>query len=696
MNTPDTPSTGSHDTKVDFTPREALTRPPAAGRNSVCSCRHADNVEKEIADTQRTAFVDAAAMKERVRQNLSRPKYNVSDFYHQTGLFQAVARDLTFEKVTLSVIAFNALWIAFDTDNNSADLLLEAHLVFQVAENGFCAFFSFEWLVRYMSFRRKQDGLRDPWFVFDGLMVALMVGETWIFSIFVLLVKGEASGLGKGSILRVAKLMRLSRMCRMARLLRCTPELMIMIKGLLAAARSVFFTLVLLGALLFVFAIVFTQMTVDTALKELYFRNVGASMYFLVVYGTLLLSTDFKADELSHEGGFLITCCFFLFILFGAVLLMNMLIGVLCEVVTAVAITEKEEMLVTYVRTKLEKVMAIIDEDGGGTISRDEFMLILDNLEAMEALQDVGVDVVGLVDFADFIFADDSLADGDDSPEVELTLPEFMNVILQLRGSNNATVKDIVDLRKFVHMSVVQSSRNLDVMTSKMDNLVVKVRRIRELLEEETAEKLANRARQILVAQGKATINSECATESAMATQPKATDSTEPTKQTSKVETPPTEEKPSLRILMRGDWNSTETPELKLWFPPQEATATTTASIDNEHDNQLDEGASTDGLPEAPFLPPTPASLVGLAGASALQGRSADAKPGMFLQWDIENSSRSSDAAGNGPLGPGVFAAVQDTRVHDQRLPLKAKVHECFETNAPQITISTTSSRHTS
>mmetsp|Transcript_99284 Transcript_99284/g.171030 ORF Transcript_99284/g.171030 Transcript_99284/m.171030 type:complete len:138 (+) Transcript_99284:49-462(+) len=52
----------------------------------------------------------------------------------------------------------------------------------------------------------------------------------------------------------------------------------------------------------------------------------------------------------------------------------------------------------------------------------------------------MGVDVVGLVDFADIIFEND----------IELSFADFMELVLQLRGSNNCTVKDMVDLRKFV------------------------------------------------------------------------------------------------------------------------------------------------------------------------------------------------------------------------------------------------------
>jgi len=80
---------------------------------------------------------------------------------------------------------------------------------------------------------------------------------------------------------------------------------------------------------------------------------------------------------------------------------------------------------------------------------------ILENGDAVRCLQDVGVDVVGLVDFADFIFEADGVAE-----EAELEFHEFMNVVLQLRGSNTATVKDIVDLRKFVQNQFDQQRKD--------------------------------------------------------------------------------------------------------------------------------------------------------------------------------------------------------------------------------------------
>jgi len=128
---------------------------------------------------------------------------------------------------------------------------------------------------------------------------------------------------------------------------------------------------------------------------------------------------------------------------------MNMLVGVLVEVVQEVAATEKEALELNFVKAKMVEVLqnAEVDVNKDMAISKTEFRDILLNREATKALHEVGVDVVGLVDFVDFIFGSDF---EDKSEGTSLSFSDFMEVVLQLRGSNKATVKDVVDLRKFV------------------------------------------------------------------------------------------------------------------------------------------------------------------------------------------------------------------------------------------------------
>jgi len=120
-----------------------------------------------------------------------------------------------------------------------------------------------------------------------------------------------------------------------------------------------------------------------------------------------------------------------------------------------VAAAENEVRTVDFVTTKLQGILDKLDENGDRRISKAEFMTIMEHEEAVHALDEVGVDPVGIIDFADFIF------DGTSEEEVGLDFPDFMDLVLKFRGSNTATVKDIVDLRKFVFSTIDQVTYSL-------------------------------------------------------------------------------------------------------------------------------------------------------------------------------------------------------------------------------------------
>jgi hypothetical protein len=153
-----------------------------------------------------------------------------------------------------------------------------------------------------------------------------------------------------------------------------------------------------------------------------------------------------------------------IFILAASLTVMNMLIGVLCEVVSAVAASEREENSLHMVMSKVQKIFFSmgLDEDNNGMISKEEFRKIVENREAARAINDLGVDVIELVDMADFFFALDY---SDTEYAKEFSFAEFMDMVVQLRGSNTATVKDIMLLRKFITVELQglkKTSRGLD------------------------------------------------------------------------------------------------------------------------------------------------------------------------------------------------------------------------------------------
>eukprot|EP00929_Paragymnodinium_shiwhaense_P005579 TRINITY_DN10775_c0_g1_i1.p1 TRINITY_DN10775_c0_g1~~TRINITY_DN10775_c0_g1_i1.p1 ORF type:complete len:805 (+),score=195.65 TRINITY_DN10775_c0_g1_i1:153-2567(+) len=442
--------------------RNEARKRPSAGLLHTAHPEFQASQIKPPKEMSNAVFADATAMKDKVRAAICKKPYSVFDFYKDTGYAQRIAKSQIFEQATLSVITLNALWIAVDTQYNDAAVLLDAHPVFMVAENLFCVYFFFEWLTRFSAFQSKFSGLRDFWFCFDSCLVFVMVLETWVMTALLLIAggTGEGSGLGNASILKMARLLRLTRMARMARLLHAMPELMILIKAIFVAFRSVFFTVFLLMILIYIFAILFVQLTEGHPVGKQYFDGVLGAM------GTLLLAGNLPDHEAFvsavMRGNPLWGVILMAFIFLAPLTIMGMLAGVLVEVVSVVSTVEKETMVVSYVTEQLMQMLSEVDVNNDERLTKDEFQNLVIRPDAARMMSSVGVDVIGLADFCDFLFADNE----------EISFGTFMDMVLQLRGSNQATVKDIVDMRKFVRQELN------DVLKTLSKNLVHDVERI--------------------------------------------------------------------------------------------------------------------------------------------------------------------------------------------------------------------------
>jgi voltage-gated sodium channel len=385
-------------------------------------------------------FPDKTKMMDRVRSALNKPTYDVCDFYHQQGIVQRLARSSEFEVFTLFVITCNSIWIAIDTDLNTEPDITKVALMFRIADNFFCAYFTFEWLVRFLAFETKRNCLRDAWFCFDSVLCTLMIFETWLLWIVFSLLKDDVQDSIDVSALRLLRLLRLTRTARMAKVLRAMPEMLIMIKGIMSAFRSVFFTLLLLCLIIYIYAIAFRQITAGSGLEysQQYFPSVPGAALQLLLWGAL---PDFaQMVENLGQDHWGLAVIHITFVLLSSLTVLNMLVGVLCEVVSTVAIVEREQMAADHVKTHLLHLMRISDLDHDDMVNRDEFHSLLCEQQTIQILAETGVDIIGLLELSDFFFKDTE----------KLSFDEIFTLILQLRGSNSATVKDIVDTRKFV------------------------------------------------------------------------------------------------------------------------------------------------------------------------------------------------------------------------------------------------------
>merc|ERR1712217_30271 len=152
----------------------------------------------------------------------------------------------------------------------------------------------------------------------------------------------------------------------------------------------------------------------------------GKTMSILLLNGILPDNANFI--EVLGQEHILYAILMLCFILVGSLTVMNMLVGVLVEGVKTVSTIEKEQMDVNFVKGHLLACVKRLDANGDEEISKTEFEGLLQTPDCAKALQNIGVDVVGLVDLCDYIFAE----------EQQLSFPQFMETVLQLRGSNTA------------------------------------------------------------------------------------------------------------------------------------------------------------------------------------------------------------------------------------------------------------------
>jgi len=268
-------------------------------------------------------------------------------------------------------------------------------------------------------------------------------------------------------------------MARVARLLRSWPELTILLKGISIAARSVLSTLCLLLVLVYVFAMAFRQLTNNTAVGHKYFRSVPFGMKVLLLKSALPDGEEI-VNALGNENVFY-AFVGVAFMGLSGLTIMNMLIGVLCEVIGVVSAVEKEAMQVNFVKSELLHALKEnhirVDEDL--IISKQDFHTMLTNPAFAKSMKEVGVDPLGLLDVCDFIFSGECQSVRKSQLKQGLRFHELIELMLDLGGGNACRVKDVIDLRK--------------VLLSKFEQFDVALRRQSSLLQQVSMDVAMNK-----------------------------------------------------------------------------------------------------------------------------------------------------------------------------------------------------------
>lgn len=289
---------------------------------------------------------------------------------------------------------------------------------------GFIVLFVIELLWRVLA-----DGCRffcTVWGIFDTAIILTSIVEYGSFFIW-----GSESPIGAVSVMRILRLLRIARIVR---ILHICPELSMLISGLAASMKAVFWVFSFLLVFMYICALICTMelgTSKDDEMRQ-YFGSVGSSFYTHFMVLTLEGYPDIvkAAGRLSWFWYFY----FVTFIIFSSVVLMNVVTGIVCESVVSTARNEELESHVYEEESrKFQEVLTefLISEGFSlhDEITFEQFQCIIQKKGVREALNTLEI-CLEVDDKTLFQILDE---DGN----TKLSFDELFSSLLRLRGSKH-------------------------------------------------------------------------------------------------------------------------------------------------------------------------------------------------------------------------------------------------------------------
>merc|ERR1719265_209856 len=146
-------------------------------------------------------------------------------------------------------------------------------------------------------------------------------------------------------------------------------------------------------------------------------------------------------------------------------MMLNMLIGILCEVVTAASDGEKAKATEAQVRESIGNLFKRMDEDGNNQISRKEFMEMREDKDVTDALQELDVEARHFDMYAELMFQP-----GDHGELPTLDLEHTINLIMRLRPGSKVSALDFASFQQDVfngHSIIKRQIHRIDKMMTK-------------------------------------------------------------------------------------------------------------------------------------------------------------------------------------------------------------------------------------
>jgi hypothetical protein len=161
-------------------------------------------------------------------------------------------------------------------------------------------------------------------------------------------------------------------------------------------------------------------------------------MFSLFIMGTILDDVTVTTDAIRKTGkNWFMLPLFIIFILISSFTILNMLIGILCEVVSATAEAEKLKAMETSVREAITTLFKKLDMDGSGHVSKEEFYAMRKDKTVRSALEEMEICTSHFHKYCEILFQET-----EDKPKPTIDFDTLIGMILRLRPGNHVSALD--------------------------------------------------------------------------------------------------------------------------------------------------------------------------------------------------------------------------------------------------------------
>jgi len=269
-------------------------------------------------------------------------------------------------------------------------------------------------------------------------------------------------------------------------LMKFVPEMAKLVKGMIKAARSVIFILIFLVLVMYVFAIIFTGTFSDRDVYPLtpycsferrsgqnetedcledgdfgelgqdLFATMGDSFMSLFTRGVLGDNLDETVQAIMDQS-LLLMWVFFVFLIITFATLLNMLIGVVCEVISDAAAEEEEQESADLLKNTITDAFQEIDANDDGLVCETEWMRISENPKVRETMEGLGIEPERMEERLEqmslMLFADpeeglvqapeEEAEDADQEDRSGLTVEQLIERLNDMRPDQDANALDL-------------------------------------------------------------------------------------------------------------------------------------------------------------------------------------------------------------------------------------------------------------